>query len=181
MIVNHHHRRKNQKQGLDHKCIYTRQITEDKGITKVSTQQWNLLEEEEWYSNNFGKTVIEDLIVTINKIQSTSHQKISLIDVNESFNWSEKGISSLVEHTGMTYPIANKYDTRNEPNTHKSVSKRIDYIFCTNWLTPFIRLCIILPFDFITTSDHRGLYIDIYLALFLKDPLHQFITNTKDL
>ena len=81
----------------------------------------------------------------------------------------------------MIDPIVNKHRTSDEPNTHKSGSKRIDCIFCTNGLTKFIRLCGILPFDFITPSDHRGLYIDIYLALFLKYPLHQFITNNERL
>ena len=93
----------------------------------------------------------------------------------------KKGISSLVEHTRIIDPIANKHKTSDEPNTHKSGSKRIYYIVCTNWLTKFIQLCGILPFDFITTSDHRELYIDIDLALFLKDPLHQFITNNERL
>ena len=81
----------------------------------------------------------------------------------------------------MIDPIANKHGTSDEPNTHKSGSKIIDYIFCTNETTKFIRLYGILPFDFITTSDHRGLYIDIDLSLFLKDPLHQFITNNERL
>ena len=121
--------------------------------------------------------MIEDLITTINSIQSTNHQVILLIDANESFNSSEKGISSLVEHTRMIDPLANKHGTSNEPNTHKSGSERIYHIFCTNGLTTFIRLYSILPFDFITTSDHRGLYIDICLTLFLKDPLYQFITK----
>ena len=97
------------------------------------------------------------MIKIINSIQSTNHQVILLIDANESFNSSEKGISSLVEHTRMIDHIANKHGTSDEPNTNKSDSKRIDYIFCTNGLTTFIRLCVILPFDFITTSDHRGL------------------------
>ena len=78
----------------------------------------------------------------------------------------------------MIDPITNIHGTRNEPNTYKGESQRIYYILYANWLTPFIKHCDILPFDFITTMDHRGLYIDIDLALFLKDPLHQFITNT---
>ena len=121
------------------------------------------------------------MITTINNIQSTSHQVILLIDAHESFTSPEKSISFLVEHTGMIDPIANKHGTRNEPTTHKSGSKIIDYIFCTNGLTPFIRLCGILPFDYITTLDCRELYIDIDLALFLKDPLYQFITNNERL
>ena len=79
-----------------------------------------------------------DLITTINNIQSTNYQVILLIDTNEPFNSPEKGISFLGEDTGMIDPIVNKHGTSNESNTHKSDSKTIDYIFCTNGLTPFI-------------------------------------------
>ena len=91
---------------------------------------------------------------------------------HESVILSEQGISSLVKHTRMTDPITNTRWTRNEPNTYKIGEQRTDYILCTNGFTPFINYCSILPFDFITTSDHRGLNIDIYLTLFLKDQLH---------
>ena len=72
------------------------------------------------------------------------YQIILLIDANKSFNSPEKGISSLVEHTRMIDPIAAKHETRNEPNTHKNSSKRTYYIFYTNEITLFIRLCDIL-------------------------------------
>ena len=49
-------------------------ITKDKGITKVSTQQWDLLEEQGRESEDVRKTMIEDLIKTINSIQSTNHK-----------------------------------------------------------------------------------------------------------
>ena len=77
----------------------------------------------------------------------------------------------------MIDPITNQHGTRNEPNTYKRGSQRIYYILCSNGLTPFIKPCGLLPFDFIKTSDHRGLYIDIDLDPILKDPLHQFINN----
>ena len=68
----------------------------------------------------------------------------------------------------MIDPITNIHGTRNEPNIYKGGSQRIYYILYTNGLTPFIKYCGILPFDFITIMDHRGLYIDIDLALFSK-------------
>ena len=43
-------------------------ITKDKGITKVSTQQWDLLEEQGRESEDFHKRMIESLIITINNI-----------------------------------------------------------------------------------------------------------------
>ena len=77
----------------------------------------------------------------------------------------------------MSYPISNKYKTCIEPNTYKRGSQRTYYIVCTNRLTLFVRHCDILLSDLITTSNHRELFINIDLYLFLKDPLHQLITN----
>ena len=57
-------------------------ITKDKGIIKVSTQQWDLLEEQGIKSEDVRKTMIEDLIKTINSIQSINHQVMLLIDAN---------------------------------------------------------------------------------------------------
>ena len=125
--------------------------------------------------------MIKDLFNTINKIQSTCHHVIFLIDTNESFISLEKCISSLVEYTKMLDPITNKHGTRDDLNTYKRGSQIIHYILYTNELTPFIKHYDILSFDFITTSDHRSLYIDIDLALFIKYPLHQFITKTDRL
>ena len=114
------------------------------------------------------------MIDTINKIQSICHQVILLIDTNESFHSLEHGISSLIEHIGMINPIANKHGTNNQTNTYKRGSQIINYILYINRLTPFVQHCGILPFDMIITLDHSGLFIDIDLALFFKDLLHQF-------
>ena len=141
------------------------------------TQQWELLEEHGRESEDICKIMIKALTNAINKIKSICNQFILLIDANKSFNSSEKGISSLVEHTRMTNPVTNKHGTRNEPNKYKRGSQRIDYILCTHELTSFIKLYGILLFDFIKILDHRDLYIDIDLALFFKDPLQQFINN----
>ena len=78
----------------------------------------------------------------------------------------------------MSDPIANTYGINNESNIYKRGSQRIYYILCTRGLTPFISHCGILPFYMITTSNYRGLFIYIDLALFLKYPFNQYVTNT---
>ena len=80
----------------------------------------------------------------------------------------------------MIDPITNQHGTRNEPNTYKRGSQRIYYILCSNGLTPFIKPCGLLPFDFIKTSDHRGLYIDIDLDLILKIRYTNSLTTNVD-
>ena len=113
-------------------------ISNDKRISKLSTQQWDLLGTQDRESENVRDNMIKDLTNEINNIQSTFHQVTLLIDTNESFNSKEQGISSLVEYTDMSDHIANEYGHNNEPNTYKRESQRIDYILCTSGPTTLI-------------------------------------------
>ena len=70
-------------------------ISNDKRISKLSTQQWDLLGTQDRESENVRDNMIKDLTNEINNIQSTFHQVTLLIDTNESFNSKEQGISSL--------------------------------------------------------------------------------------
>ena len=81
----------------------------------------------------------------------------------------------------MSDPISNKNETNNEHNVYNRESQIIDYIFFTSGVTIFIRYCSILSFDMITTSNHRGLFLNIDLVITLKDPLYQHTTTTDRL
>ena len=47
---------------------------------------------------------------------------------------------------------------------------QIYFCFCTSGIASYIIRCAILPFDCITSSCHRGLYIDLNLTIFLQNP-----------
>ena len=55
----------------------------------------------------------------------------------------------------------------NNLNTHKRLSCRMDCL-CTPGLEKYICKYDILPFDLITSSDDRSIYIDIYLQKILQ-------------
>ena len=59
-----------------------------------------------------------------------------------------------------------------EPFTYKNGSKRIDFTFCTQIIDTYITRCGILPFDTISPTPHRGIYLDINILDFLKDKIH---------
>ena len=61
-----------------------------------------------------------------------------------------------------------RYNIKYEPYTHKRGSKRIDFVFCTKLINPIHQKCGILPFDTVTVSDHRSIYLDINLFDFLN-------------
>ena len=62
------------------------------------------------------------------------------------------------------------HGTKGEPNTYARGSDRIDYFFCTKNIYKFILECGILPFFSIMTSDHRGLYLDVDIIQYLRNP-----------
>ena len=68
----------------------------------------------------------------------------------------------------LTDPIFNKHDSHLEPKTYKRGSSRIDYAFCIPHIEKFIIRCGITPFDLFTSSDHRGLYLNINIFSYLK-------------
>lgn len=69
----------------------------------------------------------------------------------------------------MTDHIFNKHGNCLESNTYKRDSQTIDFCFCTPHVEEFIFRCGITPFDLLTSSDHRGIYLDINILAYLKD------------
>ena len=118
--------------------------------------------------------MIKELIRFIKKLQEQKHEVILLIDANESITDSNSLIGTLLSQTQMCDPIFNQHGSKNEPNTHIKGSKRIDYIFCTQHISKYIISSGILPFDFVTTTDHRALFIDIYLHKYLRNPTQEY-------
>jgi len=57
--------------------------------------------------------------------------------------------------------------------TYARGQKRIDYIFATANILPYVTQGGILPFHFLTHTDHRALYIEIDLQRYLRNHLPQ--------
>ena len=121
---------------------------------------------------NIRTKIINDLSIFITSLQNETHQVLLLIDANEYIHSNLGGITTLIDKTKMIYPITNIHGTTDEPNKYKRGTARIYFILCTMGISRFITRSGILPFDFITTTDHRGLYIEIQLKLYLQDPLY---------
>ena len=146
--------------------------TSNTGVSTAHLQQWDILEERNQESENIRYKMLEDLMLFINEIKSITHEVLLLVDANEDFISSECGLSKFTQSTNMTDPIFNKHGNHLEPNTHKNGVSRIDYAFCTPHLEKFIIRCGITPFDLFTSSDHRGLYLDINMFSIFKRFIH---------
>jgi hypothetical protein len=52
-------------------------------------------------------------------------------------------------------------------NTCSRSNNRLDYVLCTHGVAPSIWRCGVLPFNFVISSDHRGVFIDVDIDEFL--------------
>ena len=105
--------------------------------------------------------MLQYLMIFTNELISPNHEVLLLVDANEAFISSECEFFKLTRSTNLTDPIFNKYGSHLEPNTHKSYIFRIDYAFCIHHLENFMIRCGITPFNFFTSFDHRGLYLNL--------------------
>ena len=85
------------------------------------------------------KNMITYLIQLVNSLKYPLHQVIILIDTTEVFVSKTGDVARLLRYTNMIDPIVMNHGFKNEPNTYKRGSNRIDFCFCTIGISPFIR------------------------------------------
>ena len=124
--------------------------------------------------------MIDDLTTFINKLIAENHEVILLIDANKPLT-PGSGIARLLKNTNMIDPITFRHGFRNIPNTHQSGSQRIDSCFYIDLINNFIKLCAITLFNFFSSADHSGGYIDIQLKILFRDPFKQIILPSSRL
>ena len=98
-----------------------------------------------------------------------------------SFLNGKGNIFSLRFKYNLIDPIANNYETENEPNVFILRSKRIDFLFCSKFILQFITAYGITPFGHIVSADHHGTFINIKLAQYIRNQFIDTFTNKSRL
>ena len=112
--------------------------------------------------------MITDLADFITNLIKKQHEIIVGIDSNEANDQPKNRVDKLFQLTKLIDVISQQHGIRKEPNTHIRGRKRIDFLFYSKHIYTFIDKSGITPFNKITTSDHRGLFLDLRLKSFLK-------------
>jgi hypothetical protein len=98
----------------------------------------------------------------VNEIKNDSTEVIVMMDANETLGEERLGIMKFLEKTGMVDIM-----TRHHPMTCRiatqatSRNRRIDFLFSSPGILPFIVKCGYLPFYSGIESDHRGAFVDL--------------------
>ena len=139
------------------------------GPTTNIMQQWQRLEKKTLEDPNIRDLVIICLSQFIHNLQQQQqHKVIIVIDANEANDKPKNGVDKLLHLTKFIDVISQQHGIRKEPNTYLRGSKRIDLIFCSKHISTFTDNSGINPFNEITSSNHRGLFLDLRLTSFLK-------------
>jgi hypothetical protein len=137
--------------------------TNNKSTSMATHRQQTVMLTEEGYSNpDPRKIFIQDITKTINELeQSTNNYIVLMLDANENINDSEGGIRSLLRDTMLTDTFSHIGNLECELPTYIRGSRKIDYIFTSYSLLPYIKNVGCIPFYMYNNSDHRGMFIDI--------------------
>ena len=152
----------------------------DIGISTTTTQQGDILEKFEQKPTDIRKKIINDLTKFINNLISKNNEIILLIDANEPLT-PGSGIVRFYQNTNMIDPITLRNGYINITNTLQRGSQKIDFCFCIELINTFITKCAITSFNFFSSPDHRGIYLDILLKLFLHEIFKPVVTPSSRL
>ena len=106
------------------------------------------------------KSVINDLLKDVELSVHNGCSVILMGDMNEKLESREKTNKRLFD-IGLHNLMQTKLQTKTLPRTHRRGSEAIDHVWVTASLIPAIPTAGFAPFDFLGSSDHRGLCFDV--------------------
>jgi hypothetical protein len=137
------------------------------GSTTACLQQHTLLDEGGHITVNARgvpsphprKALIQDFSAQLRTWRAAGHEFIISGDLNELLGDNPDEFGSLTTE----FDLADVYRHRHgmeEPATFNCGHRRLDYMLCSAALLPTVQACGILPFNVLSPSDHRTVFVD---------------------
>ena len=104
---------------------------------------------------------IQDLDHFLNTLRNQGHDIILGGDFNESLEDKHSGILSLMTSHRLSDPFLHRYPYHSNFGTHIHGKRRIDYVFVTERILSSVTAIGYGPFDFISSSDHRPIFLEL--------------------
>jgi hypothetical protein len=130
-------------------------------------QQWHLLRRAGTNDPNPRKSFCKDLDAFLTPLQAAGDELLVMGDLNEQLGDSTSGMNAVVAKFGLVDSTSYYHGVEGEVATCNRSSNRLDYILCTHAIAPSIWRCGVLPFNFVISSDHRSVFIDVDIDEFL--------------
>jgi hypothetical protein len=105
---------------------------------------------------------INDLTTKIKQIQTSKHDYIIIgMDANSVINTDKHGLQKLCNSCDLVDMYTSIHEDYDDFPTHTNGSKRIDYMFCTTNVLPYVHKVGYVKFHEGLDSDHRAVFCDI--------------------
>ena len=131
------------------------------GNTTAYTQQRNMFRLEGRINPNPRKILIHDLKALVTELRQNGHDMIIMGNFNEQVGIDPHGMASVLTAGGLIDSHFTRHGIENDPPTYARGHTRVDYIFISERLKPYLLQAGIEPFNQRIFSDHRGMFIDL--------------------
>ena len=125
--------------------------------------QWHHLRREGHKSPDPRENLLSDISKHICSISDASTAVIAMIDANENYTSPQSSLAKWAQAHHLVDLHMHLHDLSTDIPTYIRGQYRIDYIFGTHAILPYIVQGGILPYHLLKNTDHRSLYIDIEL------------------
>jgi hypothetical protein len=141
------------------------------GAKTAYAQQWHLLRQTGEKYSNPRKSFCNDLDAFLTPLQAAGDEFLVMGDLNEHLGDFTSGMNAVVAKFGLVGSTAYHHGIEDEVATYSRSNNHLDCILCSREIAPTIWLCGVLPFNFVISSYHRGVFINFDIeALFGGDP-----------
>ena len=152
------------------------------GPTTSYFKQWHHLRRNGKENPNPREQIWQDLSQHIHQHKKETNAIMIMIDANETITSKYSTLSQWVQQHDLIDLHTYLHDIDHKVPTYNRGTTRIDYIFGTPNIIPYVTKGGILPFNFLIATDHRSIYVDIALQRYLRcQPPINNIMGPRDL
>ena len=149
----------------------------------VVHQQYSLNSGIKWKNEDIWrsirKQIISDLTIIINKWKVKNYKTVLTIDANEAFDRRKRDYNTCIR-----FPT--NWSNNENPRLHRG-ARNMPTRIRTNWFilytlknSEFVTTSNITPYNMITPSDHRGIFIDINIKRNSRIRLMKLLTIQQE-
>lgn len=141
------------------------------GARTAYKQQCTLLRQENISNPNPRKQFISDLKQVVQEHHRKGNDIILMGDFNEEVGIEPGGVQAILATTALVDAHFTRHGDIIDIPTYARGRKRLDYMFISKTLVPSLAAAGLEPFNNKIHSDHRGMYIDLFMqGLFDHSP-----------
>jgi hypothetical protein len=144
-----------------------KQTVERAGPKTAFMQQWHLLRRAGTKDPNPRQSFCKDLDAFLTPLQAAGDELLVMGDLNEHLGHNTSGMNAVAAKFGLVDSTSYHHGIEGELATYSRSNNRLDYILCTHGIATSIWRCGVLPFNFVISSDHRAVFIDVDIDEFL--------------